>query len=565
MRPEKKLMSKRLWPGWGLAVTVLCGLTGVHAQTLPDAGSIRQQIEAPRALPLPQTAPVQRVTPPPEILPPSGMTVRVKAFRFAGNRLLGSQALSPAVADFVGRELAYEGLLRAADAVVSAYREAGWIAQVYLPEQDVNEGTITLQVIEARFAGVRLEGELPKRVMPAVLEAIFAAAQKTDQPLNADQLDRALLLADDLPGVSLAGTLAQGSSDGQTALVLQTTDEPLAYGDVGLDNTGARATGSQRLAVNLNINSPGGRGELISLTGLHTEGSHYGRAALTVPAGYDGLRLGFNLSSMVYKVVDGPGADTAAQIQGSSGSVGLDLNYPLLRARTQNLYLLAGLDSKTFYTRDLQVRSDYASNSLRLGLSANRFDEWAGGGANSVSLQWSVGQLTDMQAHSLMDTIDRNYRKWSYSLSRQQAVSGSHSVLLAVQGQYASQTLDSSEKFYIGGAQSVRAYPASELGGERGQFLSAEWRWRLDKAWLLTAFVDHGRVVGLPTTSGEPPTDLRLQGRGMSATWQGLKGVVAKLTYARRDGHNPRPTAVGNDSDGTLKLDRLWFNLSLSF
>ena len=54
--------------------------------------------------------------------------------------------------------------------MVSAYREAGWIAQVYLPEQDVNEGTITLQVIEARFAGVRLEGELPKRVASAVGE-----------------------------------------------------------------------------------------------------------------------------------------------------------------------------------------------------------------------------------------------------------------------------------------------------------------------------------------------------------------------------------------------------------
>ena len=87
----------------------------------------------------------------------------------------------------------------------------------------------------------------------------------------------------------------------------------------------------------------------------------------------------------------------------------------------------------------------------------------------------------------------------------------------------------------------------------------------MDKAWLLTAFVDHGRVVGLPATSGEPRTDLRLQGHGLSATWQGLDGVMAKLSYSRRDGPNPRPTAAGTDSDGTLKLNRLWFNLSLSF
>ena len=562
---QEKWLSTCQWPWWVLTAAALFGLTDVHAQTIPDAGSLRQQIEPPRSLTLPQAAPPQRVTPPPEIRPPSGLSVQVKAFRFAGNRLVDSEALTSALAGFVGRKLAYEGLLRAADAVAAVYREAGWIARVYLPEQDVSEGTITLQVVEARFAGVRLEGAPPKRVGRAELEAFFAAAQKTDQPLNADKLDRALLLADDLPGVSLAGTLAPDVSEGRTALVLQTTDEPLVYGDVGLDNTGARATGSQRLTVNLNINSPGGRGELISLTGLHTQGSDYGRVAVTVPVGYDGLRLGGNLSSMLYKVVEGPGVGTSAQVKGRSGSMGLDLNYPLLRARAQNLYLLAGLDNKTFYTGDTQVRSDYASNGLRLGLSANRFDEWVGGGANSAWLQWSVGKLTDMQAHSLIDSIDRLYRKWSYSLSRQQAVSDSHSVQLAVQGQHANQSLDSSEKFYIGGAQSVRAYPASELGGERGRLLSAEWRWRLDKAWLLTAFVDHGRVVGLPATSGELRTDLRLQGHGLSATWQGLDGVMAKLSYSRRDGPNPRPTAAGTDSDGTLKLNRLWFNLSLSF
>ena len=86
-------------------------------------------------------------------------------------------------------------------------------------------------------------------------------------------------------------------------LVLQTTDEPFIYGDIGLDNTGARSTGSNRLTANMNINSPSGRGELVSLNALHTQGSNYGRAALTVPDGYNGLRLGMSASSMRYKVI----------------------------------------------------------------------------------------------------------------------------------------------------------------------------------------------------------------------------------------------------------------------
>ena len=113
------------------------------------------------------------------------------------------------------------------------------------------------------------------------------------------------------------------------------------------DNTGARATGSQRLTVNLNINSPGGRGELISLTGLHTQGSDYGRVAVTVPVGYDGLRLGGNLSSMLYKVVEGPGVGTSAQVKGRSGSMGLDLIYP----RPDVVHVKSAPDSVTVVKR----------------------------------------------------------------------------------------------------------------------------------------------------------------------------------------------------------------------
>ena len=42
-------------------------------------------------------------------------------------------------------------------------------------------------------------------------------------------------------------------------------------------------------------------------------------------------------------------------------------------------------------------------------------------------------------------------------------------------------------------------------------------------------------------------------------------GLVTKLTWARRNGANPRPTQTGTDSDGTLKLNRLWLTASVTF
>ena len=568
MRDE--FLIPRRWLSIGLAVA---GMTGLHAwaQALPDAGSIRQQIEPSRALPLPPAAPPQRVVPTPEIKPPVGMTVNVKSFQLLGHRLLSTEELMPALAEFVGRTLDFAGLQRATDAVAAAYRESGWLARVYLPEQDISEGTITLQVVEARFAGLRLEGEPSKRVLSSDIEAFFEEQQKTGEPLNTLALDRALLLADDLPGISVAGTLVPGQGEGETGLAIQTNDEALVYGEVTLDNTGARSTGSNRVMLNLNINSPGDHGELINLTALRTQGSAYVRLGLTVPVGYNGLRFGFNGSTMNYKVIDGPSSLLSLNVQGSSESMGLDWSFPVVRQRMRNLYFSGGLDNKRFYndsinkTSDTNSYADYETNSLRLGFSGNVFDDLGGGGANSASLQVVQGQLARVKAHTQIDTLGRDYIKFNYALSRQQSLTKDHSLLLNLQGQYATQLLDSSEKFYIGGASTVRAYPSSELGGERGQLLTGEWRWRLHAAWVLSGFMDQAWVTALPTTAADASTPSSLRGYGLSAAWQGPLGLNAKLTWSQREGSNPKPTATGTDGDGTLLINRIWFTAGLSF
>lgn len=546
-------------------LALLLGLAGTGwAQVAPDAGSLRQQIEQPRAVPaLP--APQPRVSTPAEIRSHGGPRLTVQRFRLSGNSLLSDEQLAPALAAFVGQETDFAGLRRAADAVAAAYRQAGWLVRVLLPEQDVSAGVVHLQVVEARYAGLRFEGPAPQRISREALAAYVQQQQREGEPLNADLLDRALLLADDLPGVGVAGTLAPGQAEGETTLVLQTSDEPLVYGDVGLDNTGPRATGSTRVTATLNLNSPLGRGDFASLSLMHSRGSDYGRLSASMPVGKNGLRLGISASSMRYRVIAGPGAATTAPIQGSSSSIGLDWSRPLLRERLQNLSLSGSVERKRFTTQDTQLRSDYASDNVRLALSGNRFDTLGGGGANSASLGLQWGHLSRMRMHTLKGSIRPGFHKLDYALSRQQNITEAHSLYVSLQGQHASQVLDSSEKFYIGGAQTVRAYPTSELGGERGQLLTGEWRWRARPDWQLSAFVDLGRVVSLPATSSDQKLTLQLHGHGVGVVWQGPKGMVARLTWSQRMGSNPKPTLAGTDGDGTRRQNRVWLTTSLPF
>lgn len=532
---------------------------GQTAQTAPDAGALRQQIErdANPALPrktLPQLAPLPE---PLKTLP--GATVTLKSVRFVGNTLLSSEKLAPAVQGYLNKPQSFASLQEAAAAVAKIYRDAGWMVRAYLPRQDLTDGDLTIQIVEAVFSGASLEGAEPTRLKFSRVLSIFAAQQRTGQPVNADAVDRALLLADDLPGVAVVGTLREGQNDAETGLALKMSDEPAFSGEVSVDNTGARSTGSERINANVLVNSPLGLGDLVSANLAHTSGSDYVRVGYSLPVGQDGLRVGVSASGLSYKIVSPEFA--ALDGRGRSNSQGLDASYPLIRSRSRNLYLNANLDSKDFVNEsNASVQSDYASTALSLGLSGNLFDSVGGGGANSASVALVAGKLAlgSPQAGE-NPALEGSFSKLRYAVSRQQVLRDDLSLYATLSGQQSGGKLDSSEKLSLGGASGVRAYPSGEGSGSSGQLAALELRWRLPQGFNLVGFYDWGSV------SDPDSPSYSLKGVGLGLTWQTPIGASVKATWARRLGDNPNPTSTGVDQDGSLNLNRWWFAASLPF
>jgi hemolysin activation/secretion protein len=532
-----------------LAFTSCLLATGfANAQTPGDAGSLQQQIERERQNALPQRAAPARIAAPRDMAAVSGLTFELKAFKFAGNTLLNAQQLSQAVAAFVNRPLDFAQLQAAAAAAGDAYRAAGWIVNAYLPEQDIKDGVVTIQIVEAVFGDLKLEGET-QRVKAERLVKGITAQQAQGQPIRAEALDRALLLADDLPGVAVSGALRAGIRNGDTDLVYKLADEPLATGDARADNTGARSTGTSRLSANLLLNSPMGMGDQVAASLMASEGSRYARMAYTVPVGYDGWQVGANASHLGYELVNAPG-------KGTSQTVGVDARYPLIRARQQNLYLALGADHKNFdNTFNGATSTRYGMDVKNIGLSGNQFDDIGGGGANSLSLSWVTGQRNNQVGSS-----DTRFDKWRYALSRQQTLTPALSAYAGLEGQHSKDTLDSSESFYLGGVSGVRAYPTNEGRGNSGNLLKVELRWRVLDTLVLTSFYDHGRVSNFEGTPS-----YSLQGAGLAATWQAAADWSLSGTLARRIGSNPGATTTGTDTDGSLTKNRLWLTASFAF
>jgi hemolysin activation/secretion protein len=547
-------MKNHIFPAALLLSLVAVFASTAQAQTPPDAGSLQQQIERERQQKMPRRQAPDKPALPAAIKPTSGVVVTVKQYRFLGNTLLSSEQLSPAVAPYLNRPVDFAQLNAAAAAAAEVYRAAGWVVRAYLPQQDIQAGVVTIQIVEAVFGKLRLEGALPQRLSASRIESIFTARQASGALLNADVLDRSLLIADDLPGVSVVGSLVAGASERETDLILKASDEALVGGDAAIDNTGSRSTGRARLSINLGLYSPFGLGDLFTTNLILSSGSDYLRLTSSLPVGHDGWRLGVNASNLRYHLVGSEFSGLNAK--GSSDTFGLEGSYPILRSRLANLFLNLNQDRKRFDNQSGgTVTSHYTIDTTGVALYGNRFDNWGGGGANFSSLNLIAGRR-DKDTGS----TDRSFRKLKLSLSRQQVISNALSFYAALNGQMTADKLDSSEKFYLGGAGGVRAYPSSEGGGDRGVLTSMELRWKLPEGLTLTGFHDFGRLRG-----NEGALSYSLQGYGLALGWQTAAGVNLMATWAHRIGANPNPTAAGNDQDGSLDKNRLWLSANLPF
>ncbi|MET0292155.1 MAG: ShlB/FhaC/HecB family hemolysin secretion/activation protein [Steroidobacteraceae bacterium] len=511
------------------------------AQGVPDAGALREQIERPLETPaLPGSSAPLEAEVGPQLALPEGVTLTVNTFRFSGNTLLTESQLQSVVQRWIGRPIGFAELHQASRAIATAYRSAGWIVRTLLPQQDVTEGVVTIQIIESRFAGARIEAdEMPTRVRPDVVLRTVESVQRTGTPLSVGAIDRALLLADDLPGVVVLGALEPGSKPGETALQLHVQDDSLIDGSATVDNGGARSTGTGRALVTANLQSPLRLGDRARADLLASEGARYGRLGYNLPIGGEGWRAGANVSYFDYELVSSPFAGLDAH--GSSSSYGLDASYPIHRARLRNLYLTLAADQRNY--RNLAngaVQSDYDIASFTAGLAGNLFDTKFGGGSNSFSLNFVHGRVrqgtTDVGENPV---YDGNFWKVRWALTREQIVTSSLTIHAHFSGQYASEALDSAERFYLGGPDGARGYDVNDGGGSRSELVQLELLWRVMPTLVATVFTDYGHTRNF--TEGAD---------------QSLRNVGAQLTWTA-----PRSVKV----DATFSRQRLWLQASIPF
>ncbi|MCD8515715.1 MAG: ShlB/FhaC/HecB family hemolysin secretion/activation protein [Burkholderiaceae bacterium] len=565
----------------GLVTVSLLGLAATaHAQVPPvDAGSLLQEVERQRPAPAaPREGPALNV--PPLLEPSAAPTAEftVKQFTFTGNTKVRSSTLEAALANYLNRPIQFKDLQEATNVVADTYAKEGWLARAFIPRQDITEGTVRIHIIEAVYGGSKIQGEF-NHAPSWLVQGTVDGQNAEGDVLSLTDVERGLLLADDLPGVSVVGSLTAGENTQETDVLISVEDTPWITGRVQIDNQGNKSTGENEISLNAAINGLTGHADQLTAYGLYTEGLSFVSVGYSIPLNYSGLRLAASYSTLGYRIVDSAlfasGQDRGT---GFANTWGFEATQPIVRSRNTNVYARLGYTNKLFDNRIGQVTtSEYTVDVVSLGITATHLDSFGGGGYTTLTLNPSIGNVDYGQSpdvivsnESVAATSQTNgqYAKLRYGLSRQQNLPANFSLYANWRGQIASKNLDSSERFYLGGPYGVRAYPNNEGGGAQGNLLSLELRYNLMPELQFAAFYDVGNVQVNKFNdhvAAADPNNGTLQGAGLSVSWTAPYNIIVNATWAFRIGNNPFTDDPSQNQDGSSSSNRFWLNASIGF
>jgi hemolysin activation/secretion protein len=515
------------------------------AQQPPSAGTLLQQI-SPAPAPL-EANPKFEVRPasPPVTAAQDSATIIVNTLRVT-DAMGYSESELVAVTGFIpGSALTLSDLRLMATRIADYYHRNGYfVAQAYLPAQDIKDGVVTIAVMVGRYGKVVLNNR--SNVSSGLANELLGGLNNGDL-ITVDPLENRLLLLSDLPGVTVQSTLTPGDSMGASDLMVELTPGRSVSGSIDADNAGNRYTGANRIGVTVNFNELAGQGDVATLRAVTSgPGLTYVIGAYQMQFGK--ARLGVSYSALKYSLLH---EFESLQSNGTAEVASIYGSYPLIRSRNSNLYVGLAFNAKTFQDRidTSSFVSDKKANVLVASLYGDHRDTLWGGGVSSYSLNLSKGNL-DLQTASVaaFDAVtaqsNGDYTKLAYSAAHLQNLTNLVSLYAGINGQFASKNLDPSEKMELGGMYGVRAYPEGEAYADQGYVLSLEARLLLPKLteqmpgqMQLIAFVDTGSVKTNINPWIGGTNDRTLSGAGLGLTWMDANNFSLKMYYAFKLGN----------------------------
>ncbi len=568
-----------------LTVGLLASVTA-QAQRLPTTGPDAPPPGSPIPRILQPSAPT--VSPGLPTLPqagPSGevpnVNVAVSSVVVEGATAYPGSELGSLTAGLTGPAVPLSRIEEARTALLNRYRGDGFVLTSVTASLGANHN-LRFIVSEGRIAEVKLEGDIG----PAATQVLRFLNHLTEaSPINTATLERWLLLAQDVPGVSVRAVLRPSDEPGALTLIAQVSRQAVS-GLLTVDNRGYRYTGPVESLAVLDLNSFTSLGEKSEFSIYHTDGNtqNFGQASTEAFVGGSGLRV---------RVYGGYGQSNPSDFfrtvnyEGFTTVFGTSAVYPLIRERTETLNLSSAFDIVETESRTNagpigrdslrigRVGADYAREDLLLGPERSAVNTavvrlsqglpFLGGTTSRTPNPGRAGESTD-------------FTKITLDIARTQTLfSPWQDATVALKGRVAGQAgfglLPPAEQYYLGGTELDRGFYSGEVTGDNALAWSVELQLntplnftafgrQIDVGAQFYAFYDRGetwqnRKAGIPA---DP--NFRLSSEGI-----GTRVTVTRYTEFDVEGvvRNTRLPAGTPGVVKPLKADALYWRVLTRF
>ena len=497
--------------------------------------------------------------------------INVSKFNFTGNTVLSNDQLASLTSNFTGKELSYKQLTDVLGVISNFYRQLGLWARAILPEQDIKNGVVTIQIIEGRLGKVIIKSEVQEPNLKLEIVRKYIENKISRQSiLNINQLEKNIQNLNNIPGIQAVATLEAGQAVGETDVVIQLENRRRLSGTFQGDSFGSRSSGRSRVTALVNVDSFLKEGEQFTIQRVQTIGSEYNAVAGSFRIGYDGTRGTLRAAKLRYDLGD-PFSSTNPT--GNSEELSLSIDKPLNAIGKTNLSSNFTL-SKSDYENKNNTPSNVQKEILRAiaKLNFNRADQFFKGGVNYGSLSLTIGDLDDTSTNSTTNNALGQFSKLNANVSRFQRLTDQNALQVNLSGQYSFKNLDSGEKFSLGGPYGIRAYPNSEGQGDHGLMANIELKHGFSKTLEGMIFYDWGWVQQYQNTystwNQNNPTlknIYQLQGAGVGMNWNINPTTNINWVFSTTLGSNHGEDASGLDNDGLSKDKRSYLSITSKF
>ncbi|MBI5641108.1 MAG: ShlB/FhaC/HecB family hemolysin secretion/activation protein [Nitrospirae bacterium] len=450
--------------------------------------------------------------------------VFVRKFRFQGNTVVSDLELSRLTSSYEAREITFEQLQSLRQELTLYYINKGYVTSgVVIPDQELVDGTVTLQIIEGIARDITVEGMTNFR--PSYFVSRLSAA--AGPPVNVYAMQEALLRLQQDPRIKKVNAeLSPGILQGESVMKVRIEENPPYVMQFKVSNSQSPSIGPLRGEMLVAHQNLFGFGDIMTGSFALTEGISDYSFSYAIPVTSHDTMLEFHYRKSNSTVIEEPfkGLD----IQSKSDTYGITLSHPVFRKAGQEL--IFGLTAELRENRTFLLGRPFSFSGDTEGgkssVTVLRFSqEWASRGqAQVIAARSSFSAGIDaFGADVNSKPADGQFLTWLGQIQwiRQLNERGLQ-IRFRTDIQLASDALLPLEKFSVGGMNSVRGFRENQLVRDNGLSSSLELRIPLfynkfgDSVFNLVPFTDFGWSWNNKIQTPFPKTILSL---GLGFVW----------------------------------------------